>query len=45
VVAVLDPRLQTRGYGAMFLESLPDCPRTMRVDEVARFFASPPVAD
>jgi ATP-dependent DNA helicase DinG len=39
VVAVLDPRLLTRGYGAMFLESLPDCPRTADVGEVARFFA------
>jgi ATP-dependent DNA helicase DinG len=39
VVAVLDPRLLTRGYGAMFLESLPDCPQTADVGEVARFFA------
>jgi ATP-dependent DNA helicase DinG len=39
VVAVLDPRLLTRSYGAMFLESLPDCPRTADVGEVARFFA------
>jgi ATP-dependent DNA helicase DinG len=39
VVAVLDPRLLTRGYGTMFLESLPDCPRTSQVGEVARFFA------
>jgi ATP-dependent DNA helicase DinG len=39
VVAVLDPRLTTRGYGATFLESLPACPRTSSLEEVARFFA------
>jgi ATP-dependent DNA helicase DinG len=44
VVAVLDPRLATRGYGAMFLESLPDCPRTASLGEVARFFAARPAA-
>jgi ATP-dependent DNA helicase DinG len=37
VVAVLDPRLRTRGYGAAFLESLPRCPRTGSIEEVARF--------
>jgi ATP-dependent DNA helicase DinG len=44
VVAVLDPRLATRGYGAMFLESLPECPRTASLDDVAGFFASRPLA-
>jgi ATP-dependent DNA helicase DinG len=44
VVSVLDPRLLTRGYGAMFLESLPECPRTSRVEDVARFFAGEPAA-
>jgi len=39
VVAVLDPRLATRGYGATFLESLPPCPRTSSLDDVTRFFA------
>ncbi len=38
VVAILDPRVLTRGYGAAFLEALPDCPRTSSVEEVARFF-------
>jgi ATP-dependent DNA helicase DinG len=37
VVAVLDPRLRTRPYGALFLESLPDCPRTESVQEAERF--------
>jgi ATP-dependent DNA helicase DinG len=39
VVAILDPRVLTRGYGAAFLEALPDCPRTSSVEEVARFFS------
>lgn len=40
LVAVLDPRIQTRPYGAAFLESLPPCRRTASLDEVARFFAA-----
>jgi len=40
VVAVLDPRLHTRGYGAAFLESLPPCPRTASVEEVRSFLAT-----
>ncbi len=39
VVAVLDPRLRTKGYGRAFLSSLPDCPVTSDRREVARFFA------
>jgi ATP-dependent DNA helicase DinG len=38
VVAVLDPRLRTRAYGATFLESLPSCPRTSSIGDVAAFF-------
>ena len=37
-VAVLDPRLRSRAYGARFLESIPPCPVTGSIDEVARFF-------
>ncbi len=37
LVAALDPRLLTRGYGETFLESLPPCPRTDSIDEVRRF--------
>jgi len=44
VVAVLDPRVGTRGYGAAFLESLPACPRAASVEEVAAYFARPPRA-
>jgi ATP-dependent DNA helicase DinG len=42
VVAILDPRVQTRRYGAVFLESLPSCPVTADLAEVARFFAEVP---
>lgn len=38
-VAVLDPRLKSRAYGARFLESIPPCPTTSSIDEVARFYA------
>jgi ATP-dependent DNA helicase DinG len=44
LVAVLDPRLHTRAYGTAFLESLPPCPRTESIEEVARFFRSAPAA-
>src|SRR6266571_2718759 len=37
LVAALDPRLLTRGYGEAFLESLPPCRRTDSLDEVVRF--------
>ena len=40
VVAVLDPRVRTRAYGAAFLESLPPCPRTDSIEEVARFLST-----
>lgn len=42
VVAVLDPRLRTKGYGRAFLRSLPECPVTSDRREVARFFAEAP---
>jgi len=41
VLAILDPRLRTKGYGARFIESLPPAPVTARLDDVARFFDSP----
>ena len=37
LVAVLDPRVATRPYGAAFLESLPPCRRTESIDEAERF--------
>ena len=38
VLAVLDPRLKTMGYGRRFLASLPPAPVTSDLDTVARFF-------
>jgi len=37
-VAVLDPRILRRHYGRAFLRSLPKCPVTTDLSEVARFF-------
>ena len=39
VLAVLDPRLRTMGYGRRFLASLPPAPVTHDVGDVERFFA------
>ncbi len=43
VLALLDPRLRTKGYGRRFLDSLPPAPVTNDLASVARFFdaASP----
>jgi ATP-dependent DNA helicase DinG len=38
VLAILDPRLQTMGYGRRFLASLPASPITRELDEISRFF-------
>ena len=38
VLAVLDPRLRTMGYGRRFLASLPPAPVSHSLDDVARFF-------
>ena len=38
VLAVLDPRLQTMGYGRRFLASLPPAAVTRNIDDVGRFF-------
>jgi ATP-dependent DNA helicase DinG len=35
VLAILDPRLRTKGYGRTFLQSLPPCRVTSRIDELA----------
>jgi ATP-dependent DNA helicase DinG len=37
VVVLCDPRLRTRGYGRIFLDSLPPMPRTSNLDEVMIF--------
>ncbi len=39
VLAVLDPRLRSMGYGRRFLASLPPAPVTHQLDDVERFFA------
>ena len=38
VLALLDPRLHTRGYGYRFLESMPPAPVTHDLADVDRFF-------
>lgn len=40
VLAVLDPRLRTMGYGRRFLDSFPPAPITQDLAAVARFFGS-----
>ena len=40
VIALLDPRLQSMGYGRRFLNALPPAPVTRRPEDVARFFAA-----
>jgi ATP-dependent DNA helicase DinG len=44
LVAVLDPRLRTAGYGRLFLESLPPCRITSDLREAARIFEREPAA-
>ncbi len=39
MVAILDPRIKTRYYGRMFLNSLPRCPQTHSLNEVRDFFS------
>ena len=39
VMAILDPRLRTMGYGRRFLASMPPAPVTHRLDDIERFFA------
>jgi ATP-dependent DNA helicase DinG len=38
VVSILDPRLRTKSYGRTFLQGLPPCPVTTRLDDVRRVF-------
>jgi ATP-dependent DNA helicase DinG len=40
VVAILDPRLRTRGYGRAFVASLPPCPMVADRAAVAAFFGA-----
>jgi len=34
ILSILDPRLRTKSYGRMFLESLPPCPVTTRREDI-----------
>ena len=38
VIALLDPRLQSMGYGRRFLNALPPAPVTRRPEDVTKFF-------
>ncbi|AKU93039.1 ATP-dependent DNA helicase [Vulgatibacter incomptus] len=40
IVAILDKRITTKGYGRQFLRSLPDCPRFGRLEHVERWWTS-----
>ena len=44
VVMLCDPRLRSRGYGRLFLDSLPALPRTEELADVEAFFAGPEAA-
>ncbi len=44
VLMVCDPRLLSRSYGKLFLDSLPDIPRSRLLQDVERFFAQEPEA-
>ncbi len=39
VIALLDPRLKTKGYGKVFLQSLPPCPVTSDLASVREVFS------
>ncbi|MEE8348599.1 MAG: ATP-dependent DNA helicase [Acidobacteriota bacterium] len=38
ILAVLDSRLRTRSYGRLFLQSLPNCPVTDKIEELRYFY-------
>ncbi len=40
VLALLDPRVRTKGYGSTFLDALPPAPVTSRLEDITRFLAS-----
>ena len=40
VVAVLDPRINTKSYGKSFIDALPECERTFDIDRISSFFAA-----
>jgi len=38
VVVILDPRITTRAYGRLFIDSLPECSITKNIDDVINFY-------
>jgi ATP-dependent DNA helicase DinG len=38
VLSILDPRLKTKGYGRLFIQSLPPCRLTAKLEDAARIF-------
>ena len=44
VLAVLDPRLRTKGYGRRFIASLPPAPLVQNFASIEAFFATKPMA-
>lgn len=44
VLAILDPRLRSMGYGRRFLDSLPPAPVTLDAADISRFLAKTPRA-
>lgn len=44
IVAILDPRVVTKPYGATFLHSLPECRLTDKLDDIEKFAVMEPQA-
>ncbi len=42
VLAIMDPRLKTKGYGRIFLQSLPSMPVTSQLSDIEAFFTEQP---
>ncbi|HEV8487955.1 MAG TPA: ATP-dependent DNA helicase [Blastocatellia bacterium] len=40
ILSILDPRLRTKSYGKVFLQSLPPCRITSKIEEAAEIFRS-----
>lgn len=38
IVAILDPRMKTKNYGRLFLNSLPECRMSTKLDDVLAFY-------
>jgi len=45
VLVICDRRISTKGYGSVFLESLPPMQRTVNRDQVVEFFKNAPTGD